>query len=71
MPPMTAFNPCSHGTLRILEINALGATVSCIHCSETFDLPENTVQKYYPFTHFSPQGPENDIQLLIHLRLIE
>lgn len=68
----SSFRPCGHGTLRILEFNALGAAVGCVHCDETFDLPAETVaENYYPFIYHSTQGPTNDIQLLIHNKIID
>lgn len=69
---MTAFNPCGHGTLQILSLNALGVTVGCVHCNETFDLPADVMEeKYYHFVHHSGRGPEHDMELLIHHKIIE
>ncbi|KKM07196.1 hypothetical protein LCGC14_1736300, partial [marine sediment metagenome] len=59
-------NPCSHGILRIMCLNALGATVGCLKCNETFDLPADVMEeRYYLFRHFSPKGEMHDIQLLV------
>ena len=68
----TPFNPCGHGTLQIMEAHALGVTAGCLHCDETFDIPAAIVdEKYYHFTHYSPKGQANDMELLIHYKIIE
>jgi hypothetical protein len=71
-PKFTPFNPCRHGTLQIMEIHALGLTVGCVHCNETFFLDAEVVEdKYYHFKHNSAKGQMNDIELLIHYKIIE
>ncbi len=71
-PKFTPFNPCRHGTLQIMEANALGVTAGCVHCNETFNLSADVVnEKYYHFQHNSSKGIDNDIELLIHYKIIE
>ncbi len=49
-----------------MSLNALGATVGCVNCNETFDLAADMMEeKYYHFRHFSPKGEKHDIQLLV------
>lgn len=58
---------CKHQTLEVLEFNALGATVGCLVCSYTFDLPAQSVSdQYVGFTHTSPGGKDEDRYVLIH-----
>lgn len=72
IPTFTPFRTCGHGTLQIMEIHALGCTVGCVHCDETFFLDAEVVdEKFYHFTHHSPKGQMNDMELLIHYKLIE
>jgi hypothetical protein len=71
-PTFTPFSPCRHGTLQVMETHALGITVGCVHCNETFFLdPEVVEEKYYHFIHHSHKGPADDIELLIHYKIIE
>lgn len=68
----TPFRSCNHGTLQIMSVHALGVTAGCVHCNETFDIPAAVVdEKYYHFTHNSPQGVDHDMELLIHYKIIE
>lgn len=68
----TPFRTCGHGTLQIMSTDALGCTVGCVHCDETFHLDAEVVdEKFYHFTHNSPRGQEYDMELLIHYKIIE
>ncbi len=63
---------CKHRTLHIKGFNALGVTVECLECDEAFDVPDAAVnEKYYLFVHVSPQGPQGDLSMLIHQKVIE
>ncbi len=71
-PTFTPFSPCRHGTLQIMSVDALGMTVGCVHCNETFHLDANVVdEKYYYFKHNSHKGQGSDIDLLIHYKILE
>ncbi len=71
-PIFTPFKKCGHGTLQVMSTDALGVTVGCIHCDETFHLSASVVDdKFYHFTHHSPQGVSHDMELLIHYKIIE
>lgn len=64
-------NECSHRVLQILEFNALGASVGCIHCNTTLQLDDEAMaDKYYAFTHTSNQGADHDVNVLIHHKLM-
>jgi hypothetical protein len=68
----TPFKSCKHRTLQIMSTNALGCTVGCVYCDETFHLDASVVdEKFYHFTHNSPRGVEHDMELLIHYKVIE
>ncbi len=68
----TPFKKCRHLTLQILDMIVLGASVGCVHCDETFFLAEDVVSnEFYPFRHNSHQGPDHDIVLLVHQKLID
>jgi hypothetical protein len=55
-----------------MSTNALGCTVGCVHCDETFHLDAAVVdEKFYHFTHNSPRGVEHDMELLIHYKILE
>lgn len=63
---------CRHRYLRIEEFNALGVVAFCLICRDTFDQDDYGMEhNYYPFTYTSPDGPDEDIHLLIHRRVID
>jgi hypothetical protein len=71
-PKFTPFRTCGHGTLQIMSTDALGCTVGCVHCNETFHLDAEVVDdKYYYFKHNSVKGQDSDIDLLIHYKILE
>ena len=68
----TPFSTCEHGILRIMEAHVLGVTVGCANCNETFDLEAEAVEEnYYHFKHHSHKGADNDMEILVHYKIIE
>lgn len=65
-------DPCEHQIVRVVGFNALGTTVECIRCDDTYDVPAAKVEEdHYLFSHNSPKGEDFDIHILIHFRIIE
>lgn len=61
-----------HELLRVEEFNALGAFVSCLRCSDSFQIRDDTLHsRYYHLHHPSPDGPGEDFDLFIVDFLIE
>ena len=71
-PTFSHQNKCSHHLLEIQGHHALGITVGCCKCNETFDLSMEIVEEqFFHFVHHSTAGPSKDIQLLIHQEVIK
>lgn len=61
-----------HRILLVEEFNSLGAVVSCLLCEKTFHANEEELEThYYPFVHYSGDGPEKDRSLFLLDSLIE
>lgn len=57
--------------LIIEEWNEMGAVVADLISGRTFNLDLNKIEEdYLPFHHTAPEGPDSDLDLLIHHSLM-
>ena len=51
-------------------IDPAGAFCSCLLCSTAFELSGEALESYLPFEYTAPDGPGEDMILLVHPSLL-